>query len=253
MLQNAEICDLENPNIRSTADAVTVAAYFQGTTTDEVGDAAANTSTTASVEVGERFGGELSTFNDEDWIEINLEAGESYVFTVWGTNGLTQGLEDPALTLYNSGGSQLAFNEDIFFNFFNFHSQISYTATSTGSYYLGVSSTFGDSGDYIFQASTTEFSVQEVAAQISEIGWGIPTIIKHDENAGDTMTVNIANLTGDGQQLALWALESWSEILDIDFITTTSSGADILFDDNQAGAFAGPDSYNPNTGIIFSV
>jgi len=115
---------------------------------------------------------------------------------------------------------------------------------------LGVSSSFGDSGDYIFQASTTLFSVQEVAAQISEIGWGIPTVIKHDESAGDTMSVNITALTGDGQQLAQWALDAWSEVLDIDFQTSGSSGADIIFDDNEDGAFAGPSSYNPNTGII---
>ncbi|MEZ5911978.1 MAG: M10 family metallopeptidase [Paracoccaceae bacterium] len=86
--------------------------------------------------------------------------------------------------------------------------------------------------------------------QITKYGWGVPSVLRHDERSGDTMTVNIANLTADGQKLALWALEAWEQASGLNFVTTTSSGADILFDDESAGAFAGPNSYYPSNGQI---
>jgi serralysin len=64
-----------------------------------------------------------------------------------------------------------------------------------------------------------------------------------------SLTVDTSVLTPAGRQLASWALEAWTSVTGITFIAVTS-GAQITFDDSQAGAFAGPDSVSNNT--IFS-
>lgn len=56
------------------------------------------------------------------------------------------------------------------------------------------------------------------------------------------LTVNITALTAAGQQLATWALEAWSMVTGITFNQVVGT-AQITFDDNIAGAFAGPDAY----------
>lgn len=221
-------------------------------TVSEGGDAAASTSTTAVMSVGDRFDGSIgSSGTDRDWIRIELTAGESYVFSSWGTGGTAAGINDTVLNLRNASGSLVTTNDDVVSQS-NLFSQITYTATSSGTYYLDVGSwSDTEAGSYSVSASTDTFSVEEIATQLTEFGWGVPTTLRHNESTGDTMTVNITGLTSEGQQLALWALESWTNVTGISF-TTTSGSADITFDDHQSGAFAGPDAYNPNTGIITS-
>ena len=70
--------------------------------------------------------------------------------------------------------------------------------------------------------------------------------------ASRTISVNITALTAPGQQLAIWALEAWTMVTGITFTQTPFAGAGITFDDNQAGAFSGPDSVSGQGGTIFS-
>ncbi|WP_461307882.1 M10 family metallopeptidase C-terminal domain-containing protein, partial [Albidovulum sp.] len=209
----------------------------------EIGDAAAGTGTSYTIGIGDRFDGTISSTSDTDWVRVSLTAGQSYVFSVWGT-GLAAGLDDSVLTLYNASGAQIAFNDDVFAAGGNYFSQIEFTAATSGTYYLGVAGYGGATGSYRLQTSTNVYTLDEVVTQLTEFGWGFPTAIAHDEQAGDTMLVNISALTAAGQQLAQWALEAWSVATGITFLTTTSTAADILFDDSQPGAFAGPDSFN---------
>jgi serralysin len=221
-------------------------------TVSEGGDVAASISTTAVMSVGDRFDGSIgSSGTDRDWIRIELTAGESYVFSSWGTGGTAAGINDTLLNLRDANGSLVTSNDDVVSQS-NLFSQITYTATSSGTFYLDVGSwSDTETGSYSVSVSTDTFSVEEIATQLTEFGWGVPTTLRHNESTGDTMTVNITGLTSEGQQLALWALESWTNVTGISF-TTTSGSADITFDDNQSGAFAGPDAYNPNTGEISS-
>ena len=219
-------------------------------TVSEGGDVAASTSTTAVMSVGDRFEGSINSGSDSDWIRIELTAGESYVFSSWGTGGTAAGINDTVLNLRDASGSLVTSNDDVVPGS-NLFSQITYTATSSGTFYLDVGSYLTETGSYSVSALTDTFSVEEIATQLTEFGWGVPTTLRHDERTGQTMTVDITGLTVEGQQLALWALESWTNVTGISF-TTTSGSADITFDDDQAGAFAGPDAYNPNTGIITS-
>ena len=54
--------------------------------------------------------------------------------------------------------------------------------------------------------------------------------------SGGTLTVNITALTQEGQQLARWALESWSLVTGIQFQEVSHSQAHLRFDDEEEGA-----------------
>ena len=56
---------------------------------------------------------------------------------------------------------------------------------------------------------------------------------------GGTLTADITALTSEGQQLARWALEAWTNVTDIEF-RFVSGGAHITFDDDEPGAFSRP-------------
>ena len=59
-----------------------------------------------------------------------------------------------------------------------------------------------------------------------------------DVESGGEITVNITRLTADGKQLARWALDAWSEVTGIQFTEVSHNNADILFDDDDEGAWS---------------
>ena len=61
---------------------------------------------------------------------------------------------------------------------------------------------------------------------------------KFNVKPGGTLTANITALTPEGQQLAVWALESWTVVSGIKFRFTDSTNAAITFDDDDPGAYA---------------
>ena len=73
---------------------------------------------------------------------------------------------------------------------------------------------------------------------------------KFDVQPSGTLTVNITALTPEGQRLARWALESWSNVTGIQFEEVSHSDANIMFDDN--GDSAGSSSSVVDGTIISS-
>ena len=61
---------------------------------------------------------------------------------------------------------------------------------------------------------------------------------KFDVQPGGTLTANIAALTLEGQQLATWALEAWSDVTGINVQLVTNDDAHITFDDDDPTAFS---------------
>lgn len=96
--------------------------------------------TNGQVAPGGSTTGQLETAGDNDWFAISLTAGQEYTFSL--DSGTTNGLEDPSLSLYNSSGSLVTSNDDSD----GLNSQITYTATATGSFYLGASSSSHGTG-----------------------------------------------------------------------------------------------------------
>lgn len=74
---------------------------------------------------------------------------------------------------------------------------------------------------------------------------------KFNVQPGGTLTANISALTEEGQQLATWALEAWSEVTGINFQIVTDADAHITFDDEEPSA-SSSHSYTPEDGYIVS-
>ncbi|MEM9241474.1 MAG: M10 family metallopeptidase, partial [Pseudomonadota bacterium] len=99
----------------------------------ESGDAGDSQSTTASMEINEVFRGNLNGTGGDtvDWVAVEFQAGNTYTIAL---DGVT--LSDPYLYLYNQFGQRLTFNDD---GGPGRNSQIVFTASYTGTHYLGAS------------------------------------------------------------------------------------------------------------------
>ncbi|QHQ34198.1 M10 family metallopeptidase C-terminal domain-containing protein [Algicella marina] len=198
-------------------------------------DAASNTGTAYSMNVGDTFTGYLSV-GDTDWVRINLTAGQQYEITLDATGG--DGLDDPYLRLFDSGGGYITENDD---GGAGYNSRLVFTASYTGTYYIEADSWNNNyDGDYIIEVDTPEpprnYTYDEIAEQLTEGYWG-GSARSFNVSAGGELTVDLSGLTSARAALATHALEAWTNVTGIAFRRVTS-GADITFDDNESGAFA---------------
>jgi len=225
------------------------ASVFEGV------DAAENTSTAYSMSVGDSFFGTLSSTFDEDWVSIQLTAGETYRIDLSGT-GTSGDLSDPYLTLFNSSGTYLIHDDDSG-GFLD--SSLTFTASYTGTYYIEADAYSTQTGDYVIDVSVeapptppSEATLDELALYLTEGYWG--NIERtFDTTSSNVITVNLSGLTAAGQQLARWAMEAWEMVVDLDF-QEVSSGEMITFDDEESGAFAyAPNSGSTSTGVELNV
>jgi len=96
-----------------------------------------------SIDIAPLVGNPLGTINsasDQDWWQVNLVAGTRYALSVDGV-----GLSDATLALRNGAGTQLAFNDD---GGPGFDPLITFTATSTGTYFMDVGGFGSGTGTY---------------------------------------------------------------------------------------------------------
>ncbi|WP_203293903.1 cadherin domain-containing protein [Maricaulis parjimensis] len=210
--------------------------------TDEAGDVPNNNTTQVHMVSGGSYVGNLETPGDEDWIRIELVEGQRYQFDLTGTG--SEPVEDTYIRLYDSAGNLIAENDDIDLGVVR-DSRLGYTAGETGTYYIEVDSWDGGSddertGEYTLDVSHTDplrnYSYQEIADYLRS-GFGGA---QFNASSGDTITVNITALTADGQTLARAALQVWSDVTGLIFQEVATDGAQITFDDDEEGAFAGP-------------
>lgn len=115
----------------------------------DVDDIAASTATHRNLSIvgvpnGVASGsGRINHSGDRDWHRITLRGGELYQFEANSAIGPT-GVGDPTLTLRNSVGTQLAFNDDSV----GLNSRIRFRPTVTGTYYLDVAGFSTRIGNY---------------------------------------------------------------------------------------------------------
>lgn len=118
-----------------------------GDTTHPMGLASVNGSVT----------GNLEAAGDRDWFQVQLTGGTSYQFNLNGLGSGKGSLEDPYLRVHDGTGAILGENDDIVDGVVR-DSQLTLTATTTGTYYLEAGS-FEDT-----YAGTYTLSVASVAA-----------------------------------------------------------------------------------------
>ncbi len=209
---------------------------------NETTDAAEDISTIYSMTVGDTFYGTISNSTDEDWISIELTAGQTIEIAHVGIS-----LSDPYLRLYNSSGTQIAFDDD---GGTGLNSLLEFTATTTGAYYISADAFSTRTGTYALSVSEfiptpppgTVGTLEELGTFLLEGTQGFSR--SYDTSSSNVISVNLDGLTAAGQQLARWAMETWEMVANINFVEVAFGSEMITVDDEDSGAFA----YYPNAG-----
>ncbi|MCR9254971.1 MAG: trypsin-like serine protease, partial [Alphaproteobacteria bacterium] len=139
-------------------------------------DYSGDTSTTGTVTVGGTATGSLESAGDRDWFAVGLTAGTGYTLEVKGSPSGSGTLSDPYLRLYDSTGTLRDFADD---GGTGFDSLLSFTPTTTGTYYIGA----GGLNDTL--TGTYSVSVATAAAQPTL------TVAAASVTEGDSGTTNL--------------------------------------------------------------
>jgi serralysin len=213
------------------------------------GDIAGDTSTTATITVGGSLTSELETVGDTDWVAITLTAGQTIDISLFGSG--TNPVGDTYLRVRDSSGNILAINDDAD----GLNSGLTFTATGAGTYYIEVDSYLSSyTGEYTLTVDEgvppeplDVYTYDEIAVQLTQTYWG-GSARSWDVGSDGSITVNITELSADGQFLARAALDTWTDVTGIQFVEV-GSGAEITFQDTQSGAYA---SSSVSGGTIIS-
>ena len=108
-------------------------------------DRSGNYNTTATIGVNSSATGSVELVEDNDWFAVSLTGGTSYTFELNGSATGAGTLADPFLTLRAADGEVLASNNN---NGTNANSRISFSATSSGQYFLDTSAAGTGTGTY---------------------------------------------------------------------------------------------------------
>lgn len=200
-----------------------------------------NNATTATIGVGQIVSGTLETAADHDWYRVSLTAGQSVTIAVYGAG--TNPVTDTDLTLYDSSGAAVATNDD---NGGSTDAKVIFTPTTSGVYFIDAGA-YGDrlTGSYAVSVQSYTappvWSYDQIANQLVNGYWnaqGGQTAHHFDVHQGGTITVNLTELTAQGQILARAALQEWSDIIGVTFTEVTGTNVgQIIFDDTRTGAF----------------
>jgi serralysin len=102
-----------------------------------------------TIKVGNTLQGTIGVAGEHDKYKIALVKGQTVTFAAIGTG--THSLEDTELTLYNVSKTSVATDDD---SGPGFGSSITYTATSTGNYFIDIACAFKDTGQYGLSVNT---------------------------------------------------------------------------------------------------
>lgn len=139
-------------------------------------DIPGGTSTTTTLRPGGSLTAAIETRGDHDWFRVELTAGQTYVFNTGAGSG---GAIDTTLALRNAGGQTITSNDDANGGTL---SQITFTASSTGVYYLDVG-TYQNRTTGQYSVSMTAqgappptgrpvFTNDQIANQLTDGFWG---------------------------------------------------------------------------------
>lgn len=144
--------------------------------TAETSDAPASTATSYDLGLNRTLTGTVAFSGDHDWYRINLTAGETYSFALVGTGTSATHLHDPYLRLRNAAGTEIASSDD---DGPGLNSGLTFTATTSGSYYLDAAAFSTETGGYSLSAvagSRAGYDVDMAAGALtrSDLSWSSP-------------------------------------------------------------------------------
>ncbi len=215
----------------------------------EGSDAPYSLDTPYSISAGDTFEGTLSFSGDEDGIKLQVEAGVTYTISMEGIG--SSGVFDTYLFLYDIDLNEVAYDDD---GGSGLNSEITFTATYSGTYYIGARSydsyytgdyriTVDEAGGPIDPTDPTDpyaFTNDQIAYQLTDGYWNYfygEGARAFDVRPGEFLTVNLNGLNSAGRELAATALEAWTNVTGINF-QAVNSNAQITFDDNDSGAYS---------------
>ena len=179
---------------------------------EDKGDAGENSGTEYTILPGDIFLGRLDPDGDNDWIRVELTAGTAYDITLIRDPGLNPvTLLDSEGNIFSSAQSPSGPPTD---------SILTFNPAVSGVYYISVGSRFQYITDYeisVAENPTPIGTYDELAEYLSHGYWEGNTRQISGIESGDVLTANITALTGAGQQLARWALDSWTRVTGIEF------------------------------------
>jgi Ca2+-binding RTX toxin-like protein len=98
--------------------------------------------------------GVLDLVADRDWFSIQLQAGFTYTIKLEGASGGVGSLPDAYLRLHDAGGALLTYNNETPANPGSHDSQITYSASTSGTYYIEAGADFDSyAGAYRIEVS----------------------------------------------------------------------------------------------------
>lgn len=226
---------------------------FSGEANEGAGDWGETSATAGSMTVGGSVTGEL-TLGDRDWIAIDLVAGETYTISLDGSG--SSPVSDTYLRLWTPGstsansGTLAALDDD---GGPGFYSEITYTATTSGTFYISAGSyNDGYSGGYTVSvntaAPTAPGTMDEIADFLVNGYWEDTGRAARSWNVGsdNAITYDVSSLSAAYQQYAEIAFQTWTDLTGIQFIAT-SSFAEITFQDTDLGSAYSSSSVSGST------
>jgi hypothetical protein len=187
-------------------------------------------STTSTLTVGGSTTNVLDTNGDHDWFAINLLAGQQVTASIFGIT-----LVDPLLNVRDSSGQVVFSNDDIKAGS-DRNSEVTFTPTSSGTYYIDVGA-FNNAYSGTYQVSVQAgtqppvATVDTLAGYLTRGYWG-GSLHHFSATQGGTITVTLGTLNSAEQNLARNALQEWSDIIGVHFQEVTTGGQ-IVFDDTE--------------------
>ena len=209
-------------SLASLADPIIGSAIFPATVPlGETPDIAANTSTSATISVGGSSTGVVGTLGDRDWFRIALIGGLTYRFNL---NGNT--LSDPTLHLRNATGTSLAFNDDFGGSL---NSQITFTAATSGTYFLDAGAFSNGIGSYTLAATTVDdFAANTATTGTLSVGGSRTGVVN---SSGDRDWFRISLNAGSTYRFNL----NGNTLSDPTLYLRNASGISLAFNDNFSG------------------
>ena len=225
----------------------------------EMADIAASAATSSTLLPSQTGQGTIGVSGDHDWYRVDLVAGQVYTFALTGTG--SNNLQDPYLSLRSANGSianaGAAFNDD---GLQGGNSVLTYTAETTGTYYLDVSAYSSGTGQYgvsFAAGSRASFDLLMGAGVIdTDSSWsatpGTGAVVSWAARLTDSGDeTGFSQLTSQQVTAIRRVLGGFSEICNLTFNEVSPGGysdnATILFQNYAASDGAGAYAYYPGS------
>jgi len=182
----------------AAAIALLMGAPALAQTADPAGDA----STTARATDGATIEGEVSQGEDVDWYRLRVEQGRRYSLSLDGVANAEGAAMDPVLSVYDSAGNQLAFNDDT--NGFN--AALAYAPAQSGDVFIEARAYSSDeTGRYRLAISSADIPADDAGNDIStrnRVNTG-RTVNGQIEYEGDADVYRLSARTGNRYTISL--------------------------------------------------